>query len=109
MIWLLPWSLCNDSHKSPSQKIWRQVGKEIEVEENKKEKQATEETSKITQACVRQLCHIEKLQYLTSELSTRAAHNAQAQLADPLAEASILVQNTRFSLPSVSRAPVVGC
>lgn len=80
------------------------------MEQNKKGKQAKGETSKITQACVRQLCHIEKLQYLTSsELSTKAAHNAQAQLADPQAEASILVQNTRFSLPSVSRAPVVGC
>lgn len=82
----------------------------MKAEQNKKGKQAKEETSKITQACVRQLCHTEKLQYLTSsELSTKAAHNAQAQLADPLAEASILVQNTRFSLPSVSRAPVVGC
>lgn len=69
-----------------------------------------EETSKITQACVRHLCHIEKPQYLTSsELSTKAAHNAQAQLVDPLAKASILMQNTRFSLPPVIWAPAAGC
>lgn len=81
----------------------------MKAEQNKKGKRAMEETSKITQACVRQLYNTEKLQYLTlPELSTKAAHNAQAQLADPLAKASILVQNTRFSLPPVSRAPVVG-
>lgn len=75
-----------------SQKIWRQARKEIKVEQNKEGKQTMEETSKITQACVRQLCHIEKPQYLTlPELSTKAAHSAQAQLADPLAEASILM------------------
>lgn len=77
---------------------------------NKKEEQAKEKTSKITQACVRQLCHVEKLQYLTpSELSTKAAHNAQAQLAAPLTEASLLAQNTSFSPPSVGRAPGVVC
>lgn len=81
----------------------------MKAEQNKKGKRAMEETSKITQAWVRQLYNTEKLQYLTlPELSTKAAHNAQAQLADPLAKASILVQNTRFSLPPVSRAPVVG-
>lgn len=69
---------------------------------NKKEEQAKEETSKITQACVRQLCHVEKLQYpIPLELSTKAAHNAQAQLAAPLTAAFTLAQNTRFSLPSV--------
>lgn len=81
-----------------------------ERRENKEEEQAKEETSNITQACVKQLCHVEKLQYLTpSELSTKAAHNAQAQLAAPPTEASTLAQTTRFSPSSVGRAPGVVC
>lgn len=72
-------------------------GHERKGQEERKRRQVKEETSKIMQACVKQLCHAEKLQYLTPpELSTKAAHNAQAQLAAHLTETSTLAWNTRF-------------
>lgn len=86
------------------------MGRKWQGGEIKKEEQAKVETSKMNQAWGRQLYHVGKLQHLTpSELSRKAVHDAQAQLATALTETSMLAQTIRFSPHSVGQAPGVVC